>query len=64
LKEAIEMITIPSNATLLLAATSVLVLMVCQWVIGGVWLRNRRAPTVGGEPRTTQATTEYRQEAA
>jgi hypothetical protein len=36
------MITIPSSAELLVAATSLVVLMMCQWLISGVWLRNRR----------------------
>jgi hypothetical protein len=36
------MITIPSAGVLLIAIGSALVLMTCQWIIGGLWVRNRR----------------------
>jgi hypothetical protein len=39
------MITIPSSLDLLVAATSVAVLLICQWLISGAWLRNRREHT-------------------
>jgi hypothetical protein len=38
------MITLPSAGVLLVAGASALVLMTCQWIIGGMWMRNRRVP--------------------
>jgi hypothetical protein len=55
------MITIPSSAVLFVAATSLVVLMMCQWLIGGVWLRNRRAQTPQGG--TAKAKPEFGQAA-
>lgn len=36
------MITIPSIVVLLAAATTLVVLMICQWLISGDSVRNRR----------------------
>ena len=57
------MITIPSGAVLLAAATSALALMTCQWLISGVWLRNRRGRTPQGGVARTQARTEFHEAA-
>ena len=55
------MITIPSTAVLFVAAMGLVVLMMCQWLIGGVWLRNRHTQTPRGG--TTKAKAECRQAA-
>ncbi len=47
------MITIPSNGELLVAATSLVVLMICQWLMSGAWLRNRRGQKP--EPRPAKS---------
>lgn len=39
------MMTIPSSLDSLVAATSLVILMTCQWLISGAWLRNRREHT-------------------
>lgn len=57
------MITIPSSAVLLVAATSALVLMTCQWLISGVWLRNRHGRTPQGGPTKSEARAEFEQAA-
>jgi hypothetical protein len=56
------MITIPSSADLLVAATSLVVLMICQWLISGAWLRNRRGQTSQPGPAKS-ARTEFHQAA-
>jgi hypothetical protein len=49
------MITLPSAGVLLVAGASALVLMTCQWIIGGMWMRNRRVPTPQRRPGKARA---------
>jgi len=56
------MITIPSGPDLLVAAASLVVLMICQWLISGIWLRNRRRQTSQPGPAKA-ARTEFHQAA-
>jgi hypothetical protein len=44
------MITIPSAGVLLVTIASALVLMTCQWIISGIWVRNRRPQEPGKGP--------------
>jgi hypothetical protein len=56
------MITIPSMPDLLVAATSLAFLMICQWLISGTLRRNRRRHT--SQPgRGPSARTEFHQAA-
>ena len=57
------MISIPSNAVMLVAATSARVLMTCQWLISGVWLHNRRGQTPQGGPTKPEARAQFYQAA-
>lgn len=57
------MITIPSSAVLLVAATSALVLMTCQWLISGVWLHSRRGQTPQGGLTKSESRAEFEQAA-
>ncbi len=56
------MLTIPSVAELLVATTGLVVLMICQWLISGAWLRNRRGHTSQPGPAKS-ARTEFHQAA-
>ena len=47
------MITMPSSAGLLVAATSLVLLMICQWLISGALLRDRRGQKP--EPRPAKS---------
>jgi hypothetical protein len=44
------MITIPSAGVLLVAVASAFVLMTCQWIISGMWVRNRPRQEPGKGP--------------
>ncbi len=57
------MITMPSIAVLLLAATITLVLMTCQWLISSDWLHNRRGQTPQGGPTKSEARGQFDQAA-